>query len=229
MSEVAEKVKVRKSAKQSAEYYKALYETKLAEEQRAKLLFEKKNEWKKKEDAWVREIIKKVSDLQDVLSAFKEESMSGAEKLYDELFTQISGNDIERKPAIYCLKTLDRKLEVEFDASEKYALDETAAAAVAKIQGFLASKFKGKEEYKALYAMVNTILSRNKAGDYNPTLVAKLAKIKNDGLINDEEFVQGVEMLEAAQISAGKASYIRFYECNEKGVRTPITIQFSKL
>ncbi len=223
--------KVRKTniKKMSADELRALLAEKEAKERANKEFLIKKMTWKDKKDDWVKAKLLVVCGLQEQLRRFKEEVMAECEAIYNEYFIQIAGNVAENKPALYSLTTENGQFRVEFDASEKYKLDDTAMAAVAKIQGFISSKFKGKEEYKALYSMINAILTRNKAGEYNPTLVTKLVKIKNEGVITDEEFVQGVEMLEAAQISAGKASYIRFYERNEKGVEEPITLQFSAL
>ena len=232
MSEVAEKVKVRKNKSlnnMTADELRALVAEREAKEAREKVFNTQKQAWKKKKDEWIRAVILEAVSYQELLKKFKEEALTKCEELYDEYFCNISGNDKSKRPDVFTLTTEDDSMRVEFDASELLKFDETAQAAVTKIRTWLENKFKGREETKVAYSIINQALSKNKLGQYNPLIVYKLKKVRDRDGVRDEEFVAALEELEQSLKQAGKASYIRFYQRDDNNKWENITLQFSAL
>lgn len=225
---------VRKSKSKSlknmtADELRALLAERERKEARAKVFLSQKEAWKAKKDEWIKGVLAEAQNYQDMLKKFKEETLSRCEALYDEYFVNISGGEKSRRPDVFTLTTEDDQMRVEFDASELVKFDETAQAAVSKIHAWLESKFKGREETKVAYSIINQALSKNKLGQYNPLIVYKLKKVRDRDNVRDEEFVNALEELEQSLKQAGKASYIRFYQRDDNSKWENITLQFSAL
>jgi hypothetical protein len=232
MSEVAEKAKVRKTTnikRMSADELRILLAEREAKEAREKVYRTEKQAWRAKKDDWIKAVLLEAVSYQEFLKKFKENALTKCEELYDEYFVTISGNDKSKRPDVFTLTTEDDSMRVEFDASDLLKFDETAQSAVTKIHTWLETKFKGREETKVAYSIINQALSKNKLGQYNPLIVYKLKKVRDRDGVRDVEFVNALEELEQSLKQAGKASYIRFYQKDENNKWENITLQFSAL
>ena len=132
--------------KMTLEELKAFLEEKQKAELAAEARKKAKVEWLGRKDEFVTEMVAKAQELQDALISFKNLAFNGCLEIFDENYVKIQGAKPEYRPACFQLHSSDNKFMIEFDASPKYSLNDTALAAIAKLQEFIGRKFKGSKD-----------------------------------------------------------------------------------
>lgn len=189
-----------------------------------KLQDAKKREYEHRRDSFIHLCISQASALHDELRKFKRTCVETGNELHDLMYEVYQKEPKELKT--FSLISSDGKYKVEIDRAERQNLDETAEVHIDAIKEVLREKFASRN--KTMYNIINDILIKNNAGDYDERLVAKLRKHETD--INDKRFSDALDGLAKSYYVSGTSTYARFYSKSEDtNAWQHINIQFSSL
>jgi hypothetical protein len=179
-------------------------------------------EYEKQGDLLVNSIVDYHIEKRAELIAYKELQ---TENLYAHIKQAYTKNGKELKEQkTYTEYSNNKKRKVQVIESDKLDFSIEANVHIDSIKEILKEKFKGQDD---LYDFVDSILTKNKDGDYSPQLLSK-AKRKAKKL-NDMQLVEEFEKLENCQIVVGISRYMRAYEKDKNGKFQAISINFSSL
>ena len=200
------------------------------EEEEKEEMERKKRQYKRKRDQFVQEKVEYAKELSRTLAEFKEKIISSGHELHDEmleLFNVKKAKEEDGKVGKqFSLITEDGRFKLTIEREEKTNLDESAEAGIEKIRNYMQTHVKQRD--KMLYGMLEELLMKNKKGEWDERLVAKLSKYEDQ--INNEEFSQGLDILRKAYRTVDSSYYVRFYEKNfNTGKWEHIQVQFSSL
>ena len=183
-----------------------------------------KRNYLKKRDIFIRETVTRFMAAKELLTSLKQDALGQGHELYDELHEVY---DRKKKDVqSFQLVTEDGKYKLELESCPRGNLDESAQIGIDMIKEVLKAKFQ--ERNKTLYKIIDSVLMRNKKGDYDERLVAKLRKHEED--INDPDFTKGLDIISKAYYVTGTSLYARAYAKNDKTQKwDDISIQFSGL
>lgn len=169
----------------------------------------------------VKEIVQKAIDVNGILSAFKAESFTGIETLY-EMLQEHSDRHANGKGNV-TLDTSDGKYRVVFRRSDQTRFDERATQAEAHVLDFLTSEYpEGSNTSK----LIRSLLERKK-GALDKNLVLKLIGMKND--FENEHWRKGIELLQESIVPDYTKYYAEYFYRNEENEWIPIVLSFSRL
>lgn len=184
----------------------------------------KQRDYGKKRDEFIRLNVAIAQDLAKQLKDLKEEVITRGNDLHDTMYEVFERDPKDLKT--FSLITDDGKFKLELDSVERQQLNETAEVHIAAIKEVLQDKFAARN--KVMYNIINDILIKNKAGDYDERLVARLRKHESD--IDDQRFSDALDGLAKAYYVTGTSTYARFYQKDEESNGWKhINIQFSSL
>jgi len=199
-----------------------------AEEEEQKEQERKKREYEQKRDQFVKEKVQYAKELSNVLSEFKQQLIENGHQLHDEMMQlfNVKKKDEGRVQNQFSLITQDGKFKLTIEKEEKVNLDESAEAGIEKIRNYMHTHVKKRDHL--LYSMLEQLLMKNKKGEWDEKLVAKLSKYEDQ--IRNEEFSEGLDILRKAYRTVDSSYYVRFYEKNfQTGKLEHIQLQFSSL
>ncbi|TDL99599.1 MAG: hypothetical protein C4K58_06825 [Flavobacteriaceae bacterium] len=174
--------------------------SKLSEAELKAALKEKQKEGKAQELAKKKDFnLKKNLFVSEMVEVF-EESNFALSKLKESAHKRAN----ERKER---LKSLPKKVGIE------------------EIRKFFKTKFESRG--KAAYALLDAILSKNNAGDYDPKLLVKLRGQVRE--INDETLTKAFEQVEESLVVVGTSTYVRVYKKDNLNKWKDISLNFSAL
>jgi len=191
-------------------------------EERARL-DAKKKQYTAKRDNFILATVTEMCQLSETLHSLKKKTLTEGNDLHDQMYEIFEKEPKELKR--FSLITEDSNHKLEIEKSEVQALNETAEVAITEIRDILRDKFANRN--KAMYGVIDSLLSKNRKGDYDPRMVAKLRKHESD--VNDERFSKALDTLSAAYYVSDTAMYVRAYKKDQRGKYQPINIQFSSL
>jgi len=198
----------------------------LAKKQKEQKLEQKQkiNAYYRDRDAFIGDTVKEFKELQKHLKQLKYTSIEKGTELYNKVFS-LHEKELPADRKTISLQNDSKTQKIVIDRQEKMAFTEEADVAITGIKDFFRNKFAGRS--KTVYSLLDTILSKNKAGDYDPRLLAKLRKEVNE--INDSELTSNFTLLENSQTVVGASLYLRAYEKDSNGKWKDIVVQFSTL
>ncbi|SNA83224.1 conserved hypothetical protein [Flavobacterium psychrophilum] len=182
----------------------------------------KDTEFEKQGDLLVNSIVDFHLEKKAELSAYKELQTENLLSHIKMAYTK-NGKELKEQKT-YTEFSIDKKRKVQVIESDKLVFSIEANVHIDSIKEILKEKFKGQDD---LYDFVDSILTKNKEGDYSPQLLSK-AKRKAKKL-NDMQLVEEFEKLEDCQIVVGISRYMRAYEKDKQGKFQAISINFSSL
>jgi len=206
----------------SVEELQALLEEKQKEQ---KLLQKRKiKAFEQEKNDFVEVTVNSFKEVHKELKHLKYSTLDKASEMYKRLF-ELHEKEMPKNRKSFSLQNEDKTKKIVIDRPEKMAFTEEAYVAIEGIKEFFRKKFA--ERSKLVYSILDTIMSKNKEGDYDPRLLAKIRKEVRE--INDPELTKNFELLENSQVVVGIAQYVRAYEKDENGKWKDIVIQFSAL
>ncbi len=198
----------------------------LEEKQREQKLMRQRKikAFEKEKSEFVENTVKTFKQKHEELKKLKYGTINKATDTYKKLF-ELHEKEMPKDRKSFSLQNADKTMKIVVDRPEKMAFTEEAYVAIEGIKEFFRKKFA--ERSKVVYNILDTMLSKNKEGDYDPRLLAKIRKEVRE--INDPELTKNFELLENSQVVVGVAQYVRAYEKDENGKWKDIVVQFSAL
>ncbi|MAX81726.1 MAG: hypothetical protein CL843_16310 [Crocinitomicaceae bacterium] len=182
-----------------------------------------KNKYTNERDAFIALTLAQFSEVSAILSQLKKETIHRASEFRDRAWELQNQEPKDQKQ--FSIVTEDQQFKLVVENQERNAFNEHAQIAIERIKEILYNKFASRN--KAMYNIINDILMKNKSGDYDPKLVAKLRK--HEEALNDPEFSAALDELSKSYYVAGSATYVRAYKRDESNKWIEIPMQFSSL
>ena len=217
--ETSKEIDITKLSASEIEQYLADKKKEERKEQNAK-----RKAYETKRDDFIKLSVATAQESAAQLKALKKDVIARGNALHEAMYEIFDKEhkDLKKFPLI----TEDGKLKLVIESVDRQQLNETAEVHIAAIKTVLSDKFAARNQ--VMYKIMNDILIKNNAGDYDEKLVAKLRK--HELAIDDVRFSAALDGLAQAYYTTGTATYARFYEKNEDGKTWDhINIQFSSL
>lgn len=184
---------------------------------------EKKRSYEKDNEDFIFHTVSKAKQLHSEMTEFKNSTIKGANELYIRMF-QIE--DKEPKE----VKTFSRinkagNMKVVVDMQERFAFTDEAEVHLNTIQQIFKDKFE--ERNKGFYKLFESIMMRNKQGEFDPKLLAKARSEVR--LLGNEELILEFDKLDECQRVIGSSLYCRFYQKDDKNKWQDVSLNFSSL
>lgn len=175
-------------------------------------------------DSYVTDAVAAMKELSEKMSEFKHLAIQKGNELHRQMFDIFNKQEKDLKQ--FSLISKDGLSKIIIERQERQELDETAIVAIEAIKDVFKRKFSGRNQ--TMYKILDGILMKNRKGDYDERLVAKLRKYEQD--IDDVEFSEALDRLSASYNVIGSATYLRAYTFNVELNRwDDIPMQFSSL
>jgi len=206
----------------------------LTSEELKQLLAQKEEELKKehqiKRDAYVLSrnklvsaLIEQAKQISETLTHFKKGCMHSLENHrikaneYGDIRSNSKGGFGIRNNETGNLVRLERNVVHEYD--------ERAQQAELLIKEFLEDKVK-KKDLKT-FKTITALLSKNKAGDFNPSQIANLLKVRDN--YNDDRWTKAMQLFEEAYVEREISWSVSFFTKNAMGKDEPIVLSFPSI
>lgn len=206
----------------TTEQLEAALEAKRSQEKQLQKQKERQYELSKHE--YVESVVVAFEGYNKELQAFKELALNTGKELYEKMFS-IYGKELKDTKS-FSIESKDgcKKIEIQYD--ERVEFDERAIVHIGVIKQVFRDKFQDRN--KKMYNMLETLLVKNKGGDYDPKLLTKLNKHRED--VDDERFTTALDELAKCHKISGTGKYLRAYKRRDLDDKWEcIQIQFSTL
>lgn len=221
IKEVKAAENVNPAAMSTAELEAYLEERKREEKSAQK---QRERQYEKVKNGFVEASVKRFQELNRMLTDFKAETLLQGNNLHKQMYEIYQKEEKDLKS--FSLTNESGTMKLELQRHERQGLDEHAEVAISEIKELLAEKFESRN--KAMYAIIDDLLSTNAAGDYDPRLVSKLRK--HEEAVNDPRFSQALDLLAKSYRPEGTSLYVRAYQRDDaKKPWKDVTLQFSAL
>lgn len=174
-------------------------------------------------ETFVNDTVSEFKRLREVLKTVKHTAILNGKKLHDRMW-EVYGKEAKEQKQ-FTLTNKKKTAKIVVDNSEKMGFSEESVVAIQAIKDFFKGKFENRS--KLIYSLLDALLIKNSAGDYDPKLLTKLRDQVKE--INDPELSKHYQLLVDSQVVTGTALYLRVYEVNKNGKMRDIVIQFSAL
>lgn len=180
-------------------------------------------EFERDRDEFIDKMINEFRTAHAELKSLKDRSVRHSIELHERMF-KVHAKEPKKVNSFSLVNEAgDKKLVI--DRQERSEFTEEANVAIQGIQEFFKTKFASRS--KTIYNLLDTLLMKNRKGDYDPKLLAKLRQQVK--AIDDPELNKNFELLESSQRVVGSATYVRAYKRDEQGKWQDIVLQFSAL
>jgi hypothetical protein len=180
--------------------------------------------WQKDVDDLVNFNCIKFQQMSEKLRKLKHTTIAQANELYERMFT-IRGKEIKEQKS-FSFKNTEGDLQIEVSRPDRIELSPQADVHITAIKEIFKAKY-GKLN-QGMYNIIDTLLSRNGQGDYDPKMLAKVRKHIYEQ--NSQELVNEFEALTQCQVITGSALYVRASALNKETQKwESINLQFSSL
>lgn len=176
-------------------------------------------------ELFIQEMVLHFEELSSRLKALKKRAVETASDLQERSYTVLGRKRKDKEVDQFTLLSKDGKLKLVMDRQYRGEYDETGLVAIGTIREVMREKFEGRN--KTLYIIVDSILMKNRKGDYDERLVSKLSKHEQD--VNDPRFSEALAQLRRAYRTTTSQTYIRVYRQNEAGRWEDISVAFSAM
>lgn len=174
-------------------------------------------------DALVARLVDKARKLSESLAEFKAEAIREFKEFGDRAaeYGEIRSNS----KGGYSLRHSQSLVKVVYGRNIKIEYDERADHAAGLIKDFLSDMIKKRD--KDAYEMILTLLEKNKAGDFNPSMIGSLIKKRNR--FNDPRWIRAIELFEECHNQHLISMGISFYTKNSQGKDVLIPLSLSSI
>lgn len=208
--------------------------TQVSKEELAQALAEKEQAEKKandlkvkrfeqKKENFVVEVVSQFTELQDIMMSLKRDAVTEGNALWEEMFKLQNSEPKDQKQ--FSLTNKAKTLKVVVDRAERMGFNEEAFVGIQGVKDYFKQKFASRS--KQVYDLLDTLLVKNGAGDYDPKLLSKLRSQVNE--INDPVLTKNFNIIEENQVVVGTALYLRAYNKDKMDKWQDISLQFSSL
>lgn len=157
------------------------------------------------------------------MKELKEYAILQANELYDRMYI-IEGRE-PKETKSFTLKNSDDTIKITVDRQERFSFTDEAIVHINAIKEIFKSKFERR--HKVMYEIMDELLIKGRAGEYDPKMLAKARrKVRKLG---DENLMSEFDKLDSCQRITGSALYCRMYIKDDKGKYKDIPLQFSSL
>jgi arsenate reductase-like glutaredoxin family protein len=195
-------------AEMTAEQLRELLAQKEQEETKARK--EREKAYKKSRDEFVKLTVVSMMNISNEMALLKREVVERGNKLHSDMYEIFGKTEKELKS--FSIITECGQFKITIERQDRMALDETAEVAVSTIKEVFREKFAKRS--KTMFRVLEEILMKNKKGDYDERLVAKLRKHEDE--LQDPRFSEALDQLAKAYQVTSTATYVRAYKFNEK-------------
>lgn len=175
-------------------------------------------------DEFTEHIVKTFTGLHNQLKTIKKHGIERGLVLYDQMFV-INGKDPKKEQKSRTIQNTAGTQKVVIEYQEVFDFKPEAEVGINSIKEFFKSKFSDRS--KQVYNLLDALLIRNRAGEYDPRLLSKLRAQVIE--INNEELTNAFKILEENQYVSRTSTYIRAYQMDESGKWKDIVLSFSSL
>ncbi len=183
----------------------------------------KQTAFKSKKNEFVNDTVSIFNNLQSSLIDLKSTSVTEGNRLWDEMFA-LEGKTVKEQKQFSLMNEAKTK-KIVIDRAERFGFNEEAIIGIQGVKEFFKKKFEHRS--KLAYSILDKLLIKNGAGDYDPKLLSKLRSEVAE--INDFELTRSFQIIEENQVVVGAALYLRAYDKDENGKWKDIVVQFSSL
>lgn len=206
----------------------------LTEEQLTEALAKKREEKKRinanrkkifneENDYFCKSTAEKFIEISNALKILKEETITEAYRLYNEMFLLNDKKPKEVKS--FMRKNKEGNIMVVVDAHERIEFTEEATVHINTIKDIFKNKFSSRN--KGLYNILDGLLIKGRKGEYDPKLLAKSRKQVKD--LGDETLIKEFDKLTDCQRVVGTSRYCRVKVKDTNDKWQDINVQFSSL
>lgn len=161
--------------------------------------------YEKEKETFIEMTVKTFIDLNAKLSDFKTDVLKSGKQLHKQMYDVY--NKEEKQLKSFSLTNEAGTMKLEFQSQERQAYNETADVAVGEIKKILREKFAKRN--KVVYNMLESILMKNKKGEFDERMVSKLRAQEQD--VNLPEFSEALDILSKSFVPIGTSLYVRAY------------------
>jgi len=183
----------------------------------------KKRVYEKKKDIFVQDVAQHFIRLAENLKETKDRITEKGTNLHKEMY-EIYGKE-EKNQNSFSIESADGKFKVVIENQERQSFNEHAEVHINTIKEILRNKFESRN--KSMYNIIDSILMKNRTGEYDERLVAKLNKHRES--INNKDFDAALDALANCYVTFDSSTYVRAYQKDKTGKWESINIQFSSI
>lgn len=188
----------------SAAELKAALKKKQADEKAAKT--NAKKSYDQMRDSFLETTFAKMFELSQAQHEFKNEAVKLGLEVHDKMY-EAYGREKREGIDHYSLVSSDGLRRVSIERKHICEYDETVEVGIALVREVLRDKFA--ERSKKAYRMLESVLMKNKKGDYDEAMVAKLRKHAEE-VDNDPRFTEALDIISKAYRPTGSTQlYLR--------------------
>jgi len=175
-------------------------------------------------ETFISETVAEFERLREIMINTKRVAVKTGNKLYVEMF-DVHGKE-PKKVKQFSFMNKAKTMKIVVDNAEVLGFSDESIVAIEGIKDFFKDKFEKRS--KLVYSVLDTLLSKNNKGDYDPRLLTKIRKEVVE--INDPTLTKYYEILRDSQIVTDTALYLRAYKKDKTtGKMSDIVVQFSAL
>lgn len=184
-----------------------------------------RREYERDRNALVTGMVQRIQEAGEGLRAIKAESISQLMELQQRSYTALGRAPQEELPNSFTVLSEDGSMKLVMERKYKGILDETALVAIDMIKSVLKDKFEARN--KSAYKIIDTLLKKNKQGDYDETALARLRKLEEE--VANPRFSEAMVILARSYRPTTSQLYVRAYQLDKTGRWDQVDIQFSKM
>ncbi len=190
--------------KQSAAALKAAWKKAQAEEKADRERSRK--EYDHLRDKFLETTFGKMYELSQAQQEFKSEAIKLGLEVHDKMY-EAYGREKREGIDHYSLVSTDGLKRLTMERKHLCEYDETVEVGITLVRDVLRDKFADRS--KKAYRMLESVLMKNKKGDYDEALVAKLRKHAEE-VDNDPRFIEALDIISRAYRPTGASQlYLR--------------------
>lgn len=175
-------------------------------------------------DKYVVDLLAQMEQMGERMRKLKVRSARTGNALHERMYAAYGR--AKRRPLDHIsLVSSDGTCKVVIERQHRCAYDETSTVAIDMIKQVLRERFEGRN--KAMYAIIDDILMKNRKGDYDERLVAKLRK--HEAAMNNRRFSEALAILAESYKPTSSQVYIRGYRKNANGVWQEVPMSWSSM
>lgn len=193
------------------------------EKQEREARIKKRENYERRRDHMVRNMVTEAGILQGIMSKFKAATMLKLEEFSKE--AHLYGQIKKHSKGGFSLRTTDGQMMVRYERNTSPEYDERAGMAEELLKEFLEDKVKKRD--KKAFIMVTNLLSRDKEGRYYPSRINGLLKIRD--LYADERWQKAMQLFEESYRNRLVSYTVTFHVKDEMEKDKAIILTFASI
>ncbi len=162
-------------------------------------------------DELVNKLVSRAMELNVLMRDFKKDAIERLEAFRER--AQEYGEIRSHSKGGFSLRHSEGDIKVSYDRNTKIEYDERADHAAELIKDFLADMVKKRDQ--DAYEMIMSLLQKNKAGDFKPSLI--MALISKRDRFADERWKKAIKLFEECHNTHLVSMSVSFYRKDQSG------------